>query len=301
MTNIYWPVYKNLEDEFGKLMFSIHIDDNQMNVYSSKISDLILRASTEIESISKELYHKNWGQKKWEIKYDLDALEHLEKIWILSKKVIIVSSYNCFQSKKEIKPFIKDENRTGTQRKTFGWNNSYQNLKHDRAKSLKFGSIKYLFDVMAALFILNIYYKDECYDLERDSKASNFPISLWSEIFAIKLHKLISYDGNGTYIKSKEFEECIYFTKWTEKTHKIYNETMIEMQKKRIELFNKHPKFLKFIKENDIKQYEWNNLIRDVLWKEDFIRNIQQASAFANTTQAIKQIEYEAILNKNKI
>jgi len=59
MTNIYWPVYKNLEDEFGKLMFSIHIDDNQMNVYSSKISDLILRASTEIESISKELYHKN--------------------------------------------------------------------------------------------------------------------------------------------------------------------------------------------------------------------------------------------------
>ena len=61
--NIYWPVYKNLEAELVHLSYNIHIDDNQLDVYSVKISDLILRASAEIESISKELYINNGGTK----------------------------------------------------------------------------------------------------------------------------------------------------------------------------------------------------------------------------------------------
>jgi hypothetical protein len=78
-TNIYWPVYKNIESEFNNLMFNIHIDDNQLNVYSSKITDLILRSSAEIESLSKELYKLNGGTKSIEkIKYDDDAI----KLWL---------------------------------------------------------------------------------------------------------------------------------------------------------------------------------------------------------------------------
>ena len=58
MTNIYWPVYKNLERELLSLTYSIHVDDAQLKVYSSQISDLIIRSAIEIESISKELYLK---------------------------------------------------------------------------------------------------------------------------------------------------------------------------------------------------------------------------------------------------
>lgn len=107
MTNIYWPVYKNLESGVLKLSYSIHIDDNQLNVYSSFITDLILRASAEIESISKELYKNNGGLKTEKINYDTDALRHLNKLWKLENKVLLISSANCFQSIKELKPFIK--------------------------------------------------------------------------------------------------------------------------------------------------------------------------------------------------
>lgn len=61
--NIFWPVYKNLEAEFLKLMYYIHIDDSQLNVYSSKIAELLLRTVVEIESISKKLYSENGGTK----------------------------------------------------------------------------------------------------------------------------------------------------------------------------------------------------------------------------------------------
>jgi len=93
MNNIFWPVYKNLENEFNNLMFNIHIDDDQLNVYSSKISDLILRAATEIESLAKELYKLNGGTKTDRIKYDEDAIKHLNQIWSLEKKVVIISSF----------------------------------------------------------------------------------------------------------------------------------------------------------------------------------------------------------------
>jgi len=63
MSNVYWPVYSNLEKGVDELAFAIHIDDAQLGVYSSRITDLILRAAAEIESLSKELYKgtsKNW-------------------------------------------------------------------------------------------------------------------------------------------------------------------------------------------------------------------------------------------------
>ena len=39
MTNIYWPVYKNLESELNKLTFVIHIDDNQLNTITTQLSE----------------------------------------------------------------------------------------------------------------------------------------------------------------------------------------------------------------------------------------------------------------------
>ena len=56
MINLYWPIYKNLEREFIELSNWIHIDDNQLSIYSVKISELLIRCSVEIESISKDLY-----------------------------------------------------------------------------------------------------------------------------------------------------------------------------------------------------------------------------------------------------
>ena len=46
-------------------------DDDQLDVYSMKIADLLVRCAVEIESLSKELYWSNGGQKQ----YDLNGNE----------------------------------------------------------------------------------------------------------------------------------------------------------------------------------------------------------------------------------
>lgn len=300
MTNIYWPVYKNLESGVLKLSYSIHIDDKQQDVYSSFISDLILRASAEIESISKELYKSNGGAKTEKIKYDSDAIKYLNDLWKLERKVVIISSPNCFQSTRELKPFIKNETSTFHGKPTFSWNNSYQNLKHDRANSLTFGSIKYLFDIMSALYILNLYYKDEAYELvNRDHQGINFPINLGSEIFAIKLHKWFSYDGQHNYGKKEDFDECLYLTKYTDESLdkiKVATSDMIEKQR---ELFLKHPKFHKYLETNKIQEYKGKNLMWDVLGKDDYWNILQVAGK--TQLEISNKSEYEATLNKNCI
>lgn len=168
--NVFWPVYKNLESEFLKMTHFIHIDDIQLNVYSSKIAELLLRTVVEIESISKVLYIKNGGTKTDFIKYDEDAIKLLKQNWLIEQKTILITSHNCFITCNELYPFIKDVQRTGKSNMTYKWNNAYQNIKHDRAKYLKDANIENLLSGMAALFLLNLYYSDIKFDLEKDYK-----------------------------------------------------------------------------------------------------------------------------------
>ena len=302
MANIYWPVYKNLESEFSELMFNIHIDDNQLAVYSLRISDLVLRAAVEIESIAKDLYNLNGGSKTSYIKYDEDAIKHLNKLWKLDKKVVIISSPNCFVSTKLIYPFVKDKQRTGSERLTYGWNDAYQNIKHNRAENLRYGNLRYLFDIMAALFILNIYYKDETISLEKDSKATTFPIGLGSNIFSISLHKWAGYtreNNEDKYVRRADFDECLYLTQHTDESRENFRKAQDEVNEKSKELFLKHPKFKKFLEEGRLEGYKGMNLMWDVLGQEDYIKLLQQSSPLIS--KATQQTEYEAVLNKNNI
>ena len=56
--NLYWAIYQNLEEGLIELSNNIHIDDEQLNVYSMKIAEMLIRISVEVESIAKELYFK---------------------------------------------------------------------------------------------------------------------------------------------------------------------------------------------------------------------------------------------------
>lgn len=298
MTNIYWPVYKNLEAEMVKLFYSIHIDDNQLDVYSSQISDLILRASIEIESVSKELYKANGGTKVKNIKYDEDAIKHLNSIWKLECKKVVISSPQCFQTIRELQPFVKNEFRSTNGRLTYTWNNSYQNLKHDRANSQKFGSLKYLFDVMAALFILNLYYKDEAFKLNRQTGITGFPINMGSDIFSIKLHQWV-YSGNGAYVKKTDFDECIYLTKYTDEFFELFTKSSAEMHRKQLELAIKHPKFLEFMAQNSSLNNNGRNIMYEALGDEEYWKIIQASSR--DHLRILEKSQTEAVLNKDQV
>ncbi|VXC43970.1 hypothetical protein [Sphingobacterium multivorum] len=195
--NIYWPIYQNIENEIVKLTYSIHMSDDNLRVYSSIISDLILRCAAEIESIAKELYKANGGEKKSNIKYDYDALKFLDQHWTISKKEVYISNHNVFFSNKVILPFAKDTQATGKNYDTFLWNNAYQNLKHDRGNSLIEGNVKALFSICSALYVLNLYYKNIEINIGRDYDKP-IDLSMGSTLFSVGLYKSVTSNLDGS-------------------------------------------------------------------------------------------------------
>lgn len=340
--NLYWPVYKNLEREVLKLADSIHFSDDQLEVYSMSIADLIVRCAVEIEAISKELYsivieeekdaqkianeaqlqaieaqisaskaqktankaqiiankaqeyanetqlavkkledntknvHKR-EQKIAEMKkaqklveaaqdavkigqdiasvtqeeakeaqeiakakgetlvsdgfngypnFDIVCLKRLNQEWHLDDKQIVVSASNFY--------FVNEENIVLTpllNADQWGdrgceWKQAYQAVKHDRNKSLKQANIKNLIHALGALFILNIYFKDEVIrsfvgDIEPDFR-------LGSEIFLVE-HSDISGEIKKSaseeidialLLASKDLSKSIYVTRMTDEAFK---------------------------------------------------------------------------------
>jgi len=186
--NLYWPVYKNIELEFENLTYSIHIDDTQLKVYSSKIGDLILRCSIEIEAITKSIYKRDIGEYGHHFKFDEDGLQKLNKLYFLYEKEVILTSTNCFLTSNIIKPFSKNAKKTGNNKLTFPWNNAYQNIKHNRSEFISDASIGNLIEILGALYVLNLIFKNSVYHLGfSQDKSSKFNNSQGSSIFAIKL------------------------------------------------------------------------------------------------------------------
>lgn len=195
MLNLYWPVYENIENEVIDITRTIHFCDEQLDTYSTRISDLLLRCSVEIESISKELFNaqfcigdkfkigknkdiecelgddmewrsrnKNGNLKIQNLYFDYNCIEHLIEKWNLGERSVVINCSNMFFVQEEntvLMPLSKKELTLSQSNKNRGgWLKSYQAIKHSRIKNLNLGSLYYLLHALAALYILNIYYKN---------------------------------------------------------------------------------------------------------------------------------------------
>ena len=186
MTNLYWPIYKNLELEVIELSNKIHFDDSQIGVYSVKITELLIRCSVEIDAISKDLFFRNGGIEPTigDLYFDTDCLNLLENKWLLSKKEVLVSSSNFYftDAENRILTPLRKANLRGTS--SADWKKAYQAVKHNRSVNLSKGNIKNLLRAMAALFLLNQYSKNEIYDLS-EKNSESFTKDL-SDLFDVK-------------------------------------------------------------------------------------------------------------------
>lgn len=211
--NLYWPVYQNLEKEFLSICDIIHIDDSQLNVYSMKIAELLIRTVVEIESIAKNLYFSNGGSKPddKDLYFDTDCMAHLVDIWDIDKKVVLVSSPNIFLTEDEnrvLTPLHKS-NKRGTS--SADWCKAYQAVKHNRVRELKRGNLKHYLRALAALYILNLYFKDEKVNFITPGKDQFQDFSFGSQIFSVlKPNNISSFASDGTYPKGADFEKHIY-------------------------------------------------------------------------------------------
>lgn len=192
MKNLYWPVYKNLEKELLSIADIVCFDDKQLNVYSIRIADLIVRCAIEIEAISKDLYLREGGDmnpvddegNKRDLYFDTDCLDLLEQKWNISKKVVNVTALNFYFEKEEnitLTPLYKSYKRGTSGSK---WKQAYMNVKHDRKNTLqKYATVGNLISAMAALFLLNVYFAED--SLKEKRPSTIFDGSFGSEVFTV--------------------------------------------------------------------------------------------------------------------
>lgn len=304
--NIYWTVYKNLERELNILAETIHFDDDQLSVYSIKISELIIRCNVEIESIAKDLFIENGGviPTGRDLYYDTDCIEHLEGKWKLSlKKVNVTAAIFYFeQEPNQVLTPLHKASKMG--KSGSDWKKAYQAIKHNRSANLKKGNLKHLIKSMAALYLLNIYYRDLEFDFDKDSTASNFNASLGSSIFSVKLHSGTTINLESNYVKNADYDECTYLLRPTEETQKIVKDTIAAINTESNTKFQERiaGDILNALKDQKLTE------VKDIMAKVDETQKLTKSKVTIETAKAkaiplktaFDQIKYIGEINKDQ-
>lgn len=259
MSNLYWSIYKNLENELLSLTNQIHFDDKQLNVYSTKLVDLILRASIEIESISKDIYARNGGNSNpvdehgnpKTLYFDTDCLEYLNKKWnICDKEISIIATNTYFTNKTNItfQP-LKNSNKRGKNT----WKIAYQAIKHNREENLLKASLKNCIYAIGALYILNLYFIDK--EFSQNDKLNNFDSQFFAPSCQYVSFELPTGKVLGDYSKSIFLEAH---------SNEIFNQAVLEFEKEHnasIEYLVKSNEFQTFMSQNPNYDMKDKNLL----------------------------------------
>ncbi len=204
-SEMFWQTYLNLEKELIEVSKCVYITDvrlvnkqgvvveeacrSQLETFSPHIADLIIQCCVQIEALSKELYFDIGGIKQRgdiNLLFDEDCLKEIDKKWSTHNKVVQVVSplFNLTKDENRIlKPLREAHKRKGTY-----WEKAYQAVKHDRYTSLYYGNIKALMQCMAALYLLNLYSRNDilnvCY-----KELGKMDMSMGSAVFSVMAPK----------------------------------------------------------------------------------------------------------------
>lgn len=165
----YWQSYVELEAQILRLSRSIDFDDANFDngVHSVVIANLILQCAANIESISKDIFLQN---NKVEIKrqklyYDYDCILWMVDYWGLKKRIVNCKiASKCREDNYKYKPFDnlgKEKEWYGKKVPLWGWNEAYQDIKHDYIESIsRSATLHNLVEMAAAFYMLILYYED---------------------------------------------------------------------------------------------------------------------------------------------
>lgn len=201
-SDIFWQTYLNLEREAIEVSKYIFFTDevlvntkdgivsqsckSQLETFSPHIADLLVRCCVQIEAISKELYFENGGTKARgdnSILFDEDCLKLIDIKWQTHNKTVTVVApfFNFTKDENRIlKPLKEAHKRQGTY-----WEKAYQAVKHDRYSSLHKGNVKAFLHALAALYLLNLYYRNDSW-ITKYQDISKLDYSMGSAIFTVK-------------------------------------------------------------------------------------------------------------------
>ena len=204
--------------------------------------------------------------------------------------------------------FDKDENKVltplhkATKRgsSSADWNKAYQAIKHNRGRELSKGNIKHFLHGLAALYVLNLYYRDERIINLPEKEKPNVNPSFGSSLFAVKIHKVGGFNVDNSYIKNADYDECVYIEDHESTSKQKAMEAMAMMT----DYINNasHIEYEKLIRENfnkgETPTKEWIEQHQiDVIKKVLPVKDINLGKLFNN---AMTGIRYEILLNKHQ-
>lgn len=306
MNNLYWPIYKNLEREILNLADVVHFSDKQVNVYSVRIADIIVRCSVEIESIINDLYKGATGAKG---KDSIGAqLTFLNEKWRLAKKQVTITSLNMHFSEvySTFSPFSYEKSDAND------YYSAYNAIKHDRVANFETkATIHYLLRSLAALFVLNIYFKnEEQIYLSKNRTLGN--TNFGSDIFSA--HTIIKTPDKytGAVAQSSEDQKALYIIKAAADSYERYLDEVKRAHRLKIqalpsEIRDKIDEKKEKDDGEDNIQFKYDTNFIELAKSEEmdtseFVRLVQKISDIdSKSATFLSTVPYEAVLNKNQI
>lgn len=312
--NLYWSVYKGLEKELLELSTTIHVCDKQLGTFSVKIAGLLARTAFEVEAISKDLYRKNGGtfpvyddagQERF-LQFDTDCLNYLNRLWHLEKKVVNVICADIFLSDPKNISFypLKNANKMGQCK----WKCAYQAVKHSRNDNLEKGNLENFIHSLAALYLLNLYYKDLSIDIENDYKGTTIDKTCGSKVFSVGCNIGIDISTNSFVAKSPNYEECTLVLHALDNDREkvkgiLCNKTTdLAEETRRIRNYLAH----QAVANDEVTNFrDISEVPQDQILELDALAH-KQASEMVNKrygpllSEAMAEMKYEVVMNKNQ-
>lgn len=122
--------------------------------------------------------------------FDEDCLKLIDiKLATHNKRVLVVAPFfNLTKDEnKVLKPLKETHKRSGTY-----WEKAYQAVKYDRFASLKYGNVKAVLHALTALYLLNVYYRNDSWIIPY-KELRKMDYALNSSIFAVNLPIVNNY------------------------------------------------------------------------------------------------------------
>lgn len=259
MFNLYRPIYEKIEQEIIDISYYILFDDWNLPTYSLKNAELILRMWSEIENICRDLLNLKYHEiVTSEEKFHLVLKKLQEKIIIYDKEVIFSYSFANF-SEKIIKPFtpFNTINKKGNPIVSWYWYDTYNNLKHDRNKYLKDATIKNLLEMLAALFLVNIYFLDKKVIDAPIGEVEKYISLFWfSKFFSPKILSAVGqmkFDYKLGRETPEDISSYTYLVIWNEETLKVQKKQNEEINQKIQQTLLENPQYKKIIMDKSSK------------------------------------------------
>ena len=173
-------------------------------------------------------------------------------------------------------------------------------MKHNRVKELAKGNLKHLLHGLAALYVLNLYYKDEQIKNLTDKDKHSVNRNFGSALFAVNKHITAGLKSDGQYEKNANFDECVFIEDYEPNSKKVACEVMAEMNN----YVQQHSlaELEKLMKEKaskgEVPSQEWINQVRPQIMKSVFpIKDYQLSKKF---NSGLNGLLYDIVLNKNQ-